>query len=233
MLNYHVETFKKYTSQRSIMCANKDEKANRLYQKSDIIFEENSSGNEMYILRSGKVKLVLGDPEQGVEVGTVEETGDFFGEMALIDQSPRSATAIADDYDTELEVLDRDDFLKMIREYPEFALRLMHELCERLRVGNILYLEVIKGAMTPFCRQNCLGKVMDAFARQAMSGTSTKSAQEAAKMTRWKCTYCDYIYIPEYGDPDGDVSPGIPFEELPDTWKCPGCGVAKGTFQKI
>ena len=215
------------------MYAHRDEKPTRIYQKSEVIFKENSSGNEMYILHSGKVKLFLGDIEQGAEVGTIEEPGDFFGEMAIIDQSPRSATAIAEEDNTEVEVLDRDGFINMIRNYPEFALDVMHELCDRLRVGNILYLEVIKGAMTPFCRQNCLGKAMDAFARQAMAQSYQKAEQEPAKMSRWKCIACDYIYIPEYGDPDGGIAPGTPFEEIPDTWKCPVCGVSKNKFHKL
>ncbi len=215
------------------MRANRDEKPIKIYQKSDVIFKENSSGNEMYILHAGKVKLVLGDTGQVAEVGTIEEPGDFFGEMALIDQSLRSATAIAEEDNTELEVLTRDGFLKMISEYPEFALEVMHELCERLRLGNILYLEVIKGAMEPFCRQNCLGKAMDGFARQAMAPIGPQADQEVVKMSRWKCIACDYIYIPEYGDPDGGVAPGTPFEEIPDTWKCPVCGVPKSEFQKI
>ena len=81
------------------------------YQKSDVIFKENSEGEEMYILKSGKVKLVLEDPRGEVEVGTLEDPGEFFGEMALIDKSPRTATAVAEEDNTELEVLDRESFL--------------------------------------------------------------------------------------------------------------------------
>ena len=141
----------------------------KVYQKSDIIFEENSTGDEMYILRSGKVKLVLGDAERRAEVGTLEQPGEFFGEMALVDASPRSATAIAEEDNTKLEVLSRENFLKMIREHPEFALDVMSELSKRVRLGNILYLEVIRKAMTIVCPRNCLEKAMDAFVREATS----------------------------------------------------------------
>ena len=141
----------------------------KVYQKSDIIFEENSTGDEMYILRSGKVKLVLGYAERGAEVGTLEQPGEFFGEMALVDASPRSATAIAEEDNTKLEVLSRENFLKMIREHPEFALDVMSELSKRVRLGNILYLEVIRKAMTIVCPRNCLEKAMDAFVREATS----------------------------------------------------------------
>ena len=215
------------------MDANRPEKPVKTYQKSEIIFKENSTGKEMYILRSGKVKLVLEDEKGEAEVNTLEQPGEFFGEMALIDGSPRSATAIADEYNTELEVLDREDFLKMIKEHPEFALNIMHELSNRVRLGNVLYLEVIEGAMSPYCRRNCLRKTMDAFTRQAISVFSQETCEEVARIGNWKCTVCDYVYIPEFGDPERGTPPGTPFEDLPDSWTCPDCGEPKSVFQKI
>lgn len=108
----------------------------KTFKKSQIIFDENTPGSTMYILRKGKVKIVLGGKD-GVEVGTVEEPGDFFGEMALIDGSLRSATTIVEEDDTEIEVLDRDGFLGKIKMTPEFALQVMHELSERVRLSGI------------------------------------------------------------------------------------------------
>lgn len=215
------------------MDANRPEKSVKTYQKSEIIFKENSTGKEMYILRSGKVKLILEDEKGEAEVNTLEQPGEFFGEMALIDSSPRSATAIADEDNTELEVLDRYDFLKMIKEHPEFALNIMHELSNRVRLGNVLYLEVIEGAMSPYCRRNCLRKTMDAFTRQAISLFTQELGEEVSRMGNWKCTVCDYVYIPEFGDPERGIPPGTPFEELPDSWTCPDCGKSKSVFQKI
>jgi rubredoxin/signal-transduction protein with cAMP-binding, CBS, and nucleotidyltransferase domain len=205
----------------------------KLYQKSDIIFKENSRGAEMYILRSGKVKLVLQDEKGEAEVSTLEQPDEFFGEMALIDDSPRSATAIAEEDNTELEVLDREDFLNTIRERPEFALNIMHELSNRVRLGNVLYLEVIEGAMSPYCRRNCLRKTMDAFSREAISLFTQQSGEKVERIGNWKCTVCDYVYVPEFGDPERGIPPGTPFEELPDSWTCPDCGKPKSVFQKI
>lgn len=208
-------------------------KPTKVYQKSDVIFEEGSKGNEMYILRSGKIKLVLGGEKESGEVGTLAKPGVFFGEMALIDVAPRAATAIAIEDNTELEVLDREIFLKKIREDPEFALELMRTLSERVRVGNVLYLEVIRRAMAPYCRNNCLQKTMDAFVRRTMSQTGLEPGEEVVEMSRWRCTPCDYIYLPEYGDARSGISSGTPFEKLPDNWTCPECGASKKEFRKI
>lgn len=52
-------------------------------------------------------------------------------------------------------------------------------------------------------------------------------------MDRWECTVCGYIYDPKKGDPDGGIKPGTPFEELPDDWVCPVCGVGKDMFEKV
>ncbi len=212
---------------------NRREMPIKTYQKSDIIFKENSTGEEMYILRSGKVKIILKDEKGEVEVNTIEQPGEFFGEMALIDSSIRSASAIADENNTELEVLDRENFLKMIREHPEFALNIMHELSNRVRLGNILYLEVIEGAMSPYCPRNCLKKTMNAVTRQAICTFTQESNSEVKKTGNWKCNVCNYIYIPEFGDPKAGIPPGTPFEELPDNWKCPDCGKLKSAFQNI
>jgi rubredoxin len=121
----------------------------------------------------------------------------------------------------------------MIREHPEFALKIMHELSNRVRMGNVLYLEVIEGAMSPFCRRNCLKKTMDAFTRQAICVFSQECGETVTTTGNWKCTVCDYVYIPEFGDPQGGIPPGTPFEQLPDSWTCPECGEPKSVFQKI
>jgi rubredoxin len=52
-------------------------------------------------------------------------------------------------------------------------------------------------------------------------------------MDKWVCTVCGYIYDPESGDPDANVEPGTPFEDLPEDWVCPICGAAKDLFKKM
>jgi CRP-like cAMP-binding protein len=65
------------------------------------------------------------------------EEGGFFGEMTLIDGSPRSTTAVAEE-DTRLIALDRPKFLYMIQQQPMFVFTIMHSLCERIREANLL-----------------------------------------------------------------------------------------------
>ncbi|UCC97132.1 MAG: rubredoxin [Phycisphaerales bacterium] len=52
-------------------------------------------------------------------------------------------------------------------------------------------------------------------------------------MKKYKCLMCGYVYDPQVGDPDNDVKPGTAFEDLPDDWVCPDCGVGKEEFEAI
>ena len=108
-------------------------KVRQRYRKSEVIFEEGSTGSEMYLIHSGRVLLSVRQNETRQSPLVVLNPGDFFGEMALVDDSPRSATASAIEEDTELIVMDRARFMFMVRQQPEFALSLMHTLCRRLR----------------------------------------------------------------------------------------------------
>jgi rubredoxin len=53
------------------------------------------------------------------------------------------------------------------------------------------------------------------------------------KMDKYQCGPCGYIYDPEVGDPDSGIAPGTAFEDIPDDWTCPVCGVSKDMFEKI
>ena len=98
-------------------------------------------------------------------------------------------------------------------------------------VGEVVGAEVIKE-----------GEPMTyAYYHQVKRGTTPKAApsyveekkEGSAKMDKYKCTVCEYVYDPELGDPDGGVKPGTPFEKLPDDWTCPVCGAGKDEFEKI
>ena len=54
---------------------------------------------------------------------------------------------------------------------------------------------------------------------------------EDAKMDKYVCP-CGYVYDPEVGDPDSGIAPGTKFEDIPDDWVCPVCGLSKDMFEK-
>lgn len=59
------------------------------------------------------------------------------------------------------------------------------------------------------------------------------TTKKETKMKKYECTVCGYIYDPTVGDPDSGIAPGTPFEEIPDDWTCPLCGVGKEDFQVV
>lgn len=52
-------------------------------------------------------------------------------------------------------------------------------------------------------------------------------------VAKWRCTVCAYVYDEEEGDPDSGIDPGTKFEDIPDSWVCPWCGVPKDQFEKV
>jgi flavin reductase (DIM6/NTAB) family NADH-FMN oxidoreductase RutF/rubredoxin len=80
------------------------------------------------------------------------------------------------------------------------------------------YYHQIKGGKTP---------------KAAATYVEEKKETGTAKMAKYECTVCGYIYDPEKGDPDGGIKPGTAFEDIPEDWVCPVCGAAKDQFKKM
>lgn len=59
----------------------------------------------------------------------------------------------------------------------------------------------------------------------------TASGGKGVIMKKYVCSACGYVYDPEIGDPDSGIAPGTAFEDLPDDWVCPLCGVGKDMFE--
>lgn len=55
--------------------------------------------------------------------------------------------------------------------------------------------------------------------------------KDGSSMDKYVCGPCGYTYNPEEGDPDNGIAPGTPFENLPDDWVCPICGLGKDVFE--
>jgi rubredoxin len=56
------------------------------------------------------------------------------------------------------------------------------------------------------------------------------SSIQGGHMKRYVCNACGWVYDPTVGDPDSGISPGTAFEDIPDDWVCPQCGVGKDEF---
>lgn len=100
------------------------------FRAGDTIFAEGDAGDCLFVIRDGEV-----DIEFHGAVLELLGPSDIFGEMALIDHAPRSATAKAKT-DCTLSVLRERDFLIMVDEVPYFALNVMRTLTQRLRLMN-------------------------------------------------------------------------------------------------
>jgi len=107
----------------------------KVYKKSDIIFKEGSFGNEMFIIRTGKIRIYTIKEGREIVLRNCGK-GEIFGEMALVDDKPRSASAIAEENNTQLIVVDHAKFLYLVNQQPPFALTIMHILCERIRISE-------------------------------------------------------------------------------------------------
>ena len=105
---------------------------NKKYSKSDIILMEDEVGDTFFIILEGSVKVTR-DSEDGREVIlAVLSSGNFFGEISLLDGKTRSANAIALEK-TSLMILKRNDFLQLLKEIPQISISLLSELAKRIR----------------------------------------------------------------------------------------------------
>ncbi len=118
----------------------------RAYPKGSVILFQDDPGDSLFVLRQGRVKVVLiGEDGREVILGVLDP-GAHFGELALIDDQPRSAHVIAMD-DAQLLILRREDFRRRVEANPSVAWALLTELSRRLRradqkIGGLVLLDV-------------------------------------------------------------------------------------------
>jgi CRP/FNR family cyclic AMP-dependent transcriptional regulator len=116
------------------------------YPKGSVILFEDDPGDSLFVVRDGRVKVVLiGEDGREVILGVLG-VGEYFGELSLIDDRPRSAHVIAME-DSNLLVLRREDFRKRVESSPSVAWSLLTELSRRLRraddkIGGLVLLDV-------------------------------------------------------------------------------------------
>ena len=116
------------------------------YPKGSVILFEDDPGDSLFIVREGRVKVVLiGEDGREVILGVLG-VGEHFGELALIDDQPRSAHVIAME-DAALVVLRREDFRRHVEANPKIAWALLTAISRRLRraddkIGGLVLLDV-------------------------------------------------------------------------------------------
>ena len=118
----------------------------RSYPRGSVIVFEDDPGDAFFVVRQGRVKVVLIAPDGREVILGLLGVGEHFGELALIDDQPRSAHVVAME-DAQLLILRREDFRRRVEENPAVAWALLLELSRRLRradekIGALVLLDV-------------------------------------------------------------------------------------------
>ena len=85
------------------------------------------------------------------------------------------------------------------------------------------YQEVLRGKTPP---------TAPSFKAAQTTCDTEELPKEETEMKKYVCNVCGYVYDPEVGDPDGGIAPGTAFEDIPEDWVCPVCGVGKDQFSE-
>jgi CRP-like cAMP-binding protein len=111
------------------------EKCIDVFDENEVIFEEGSTGRELFVVLDGLVEIAKIDDARKTVIVTLGK-GEFFGEMAVIDGSSRSASAIAAAPNTRVMRINHARFVYLVSQQPAFALMIMDALSKRLRRSN-------------------------------------------------------------------------------------------------
>ena len=118
----------------------------RTYPKNAVVLTEGEMGDSLYMIQSGKVKVVIGDEEGRELILKILGPGDFFGEMSMIDKQPRSASVTTIEPATFL-VLSNAAFERCVEQAPRIANMVMRILAQRVReadrkIGTLALMDV-------------------------------------------------------------------------------------------
>ena len=108
----------------------------KVYTKDSVILMEEEVGSALFVIVSGKVKVARTSTDGREVILSILTESDFFGEMAILDGLTRSATVIALE-DSELFIIQRNQFLELLKSFPEISIALLQELTKRLRAADM------------------------------------------------------------------------------------------------
>jgi CRP/FNR family transcriptional regulator len=169
------------------------QKSVKFYLAGDQIFAEGSPGDLMYVILEGEVEILKAAAGGSAKVLSTLGKGEFFGEMALIDDSPRSASAVAK---TEAKLLGMNESVldSYILTNPEFATKMIRNLAKRLRGANKLIEQALAGN-TPRAVLDGLAE----FAREKGTPTVKGLRVSVPAFADWAASH---LGIPEKNIPD-------------------------------
>lgn len=136
---------------------------------SSIVHADDPAGGHFFVVAEGEVAVVLETAEGKETVLATLQPGEFFGEMSLLDESPRAATARAV-RPTRLLLLRREDFRRHLRECPEMSYSLLIEMNRRLRLSNRKVMGLSYRSMHARVAGALLGLMEDKGIRQREGG---------------------------------------------------------------
>lgn len=106
------------------------------YKKNSVILSEEDSGSALFVIAKGKVKIARTSNDDKEVILAILSESDFFGEMSLLDGMTRSATVTALE-DSKLFMIQRAEFLDLLKKFPEVSIALLTELTKRLRASSM------------------------------------------------------------------------------------------------
>jgi CRP-like cAMP-binding protein len=108
----------------------------KTFKKDSVVLFEHETGSALFVIISGKVKISRVSEDGKEVILTILSDSDFFGEMAIIDGQSRSANVTAME-DTDILIVQRNDFIQLLHDYPEISISLLQELTKRLRIADM------------------------------------------------------------------------------------------------
>jgi CRP-like cAMP-binding protein len=109
--------------------------ASRTFNRNTTVLIEEDTGSTMFIILKGSVKITRISEDGREVILSILNEGDFFGEMSILDDEPRSANAVTLE-NCQLLVIHRKDFFQMLNDYPQITINLLKEFAHRLRRGD-------------------------------------------------------------------------------------------------
>ncbi len=157
----------------------------RRFATGDTIFSAGDPGDGFYVVIEGRVRITAMVGRNEPRVLATIHPGDFFGEMAVVDESPRSGTATVE-IPTKALFLDRNQMLALLEARPRLALMLLRAFCDRMRALNSRYLdEMLQAERMALVGRFAAGIVHDFKSPLAVIGMSAElAAQEDASPER-------------------------------------------------